>query len=345
MSKQIAMDNICLKPTTRWAHTEYSMGYHHEYLAKLAAGNPDVGSVFNDKWVMDFIWSIDNGLHGDWLSRGRATNMGHAVYASDGSDMVQPKTCPFETLEEVWAFDAVAEYGLPDFAEQVKAYEANYQQGAASSDQVFTGGYYNTIISGAIQAFGWEMLLMGFSDPKKMEKVLDSFFRFTLHHMKAWAETSVEVIIQHDDFVWTAGPFVSPEIYRSVIIPRYAELWKPLKAAGKKVLFCSDGTFMEFFEDVAAAGADGFIFEPSNDFATVAERFGSSHCLVGSAVDCRDMTFGTWESVQKTIDITLEAAEKHCKGLIFAVGNHIPANVPDDMLTKYIDYLLPRLSR
>jgi hypothetical protein len=51
--------------------------------------------------------------------------------------------------------------------------------------------------------------------------------------MRAWAKTSVPVIIQHDDFVWTAGPFMSPDFYRQVIIPRYAELWKPLHAAGK----------------------------------------------------------------------------------------------------------------
>jgi len=37
--------------------------------------------------------------------------------------------------------------------------------------------------------------------------------------MRAWAKTSVPVVIQHDDFVWTNGAFMSPDIYRSVIIP------------------------------------------------------------------------------------------------------------------------------
>jgi uroporphyrinogen-III decarboxylase len=129
-----------------------------------------------------------------------------------------------------------------------------------------------------------------------------------------------------------------PEIYRKVIIPRYAELWKPLHAAGKKVLFCSDANFMELAGDIVEAGADGLIFEPCNEFDWMAERFGSSTVLVGSAVDCRDMAFRDWETVRKSMDRTFALARK-CKGLIFAVGNHIPANVPDDVLDKYIEYL------
>ena len=52
-----------------------------------------------------------------------------------------------------------------------------------------------------------------------MENVFDSFFRRAPLHMKAWAQTCVEVIIQHDDFVWTSGAFMKPEIYRKIIIP------------------------------------------------------------------------------------------------------------------------------
>ena len=135
-----------------------------------------------------------------------------------------------------------------------------------------------------------------------------------------------------------------PDIYRRVVIPRYAELWKPIHAAGKKVLFCSDGNFMEFARDVAQAGADGFIFEPCNDFGTMADWFGETHCLVGSFVDCRDLTLGHWNAVQHCIDKTYESLAK-CRGAILAVGNHLPPNIPGKMLDKYFDAILPRLVR
>ena len=348
MSRQLALDTIWLKPTPRLAHTDYSLNYHTKYVKRLTGleqSDPNCTRRLYDAWGIDFLFGTNDGLHGNWGQHGRATDMGHAEYAEGGTDMRQPQPSPFKTPEDVWAFDAVAEYGLPDFDAQVAAYEKAVQDARANlPDQLSTGGYYKTIVSGAIAAFGWEMLLMAASNPAKLEPVLDSIFRFTLHHMKAWAETSAEVIIQHDDFVWTAGAFMRPDIYRQVIIPRFAELWKPLHAAGKKVLFCSDGNLMEFAEDVVEAGADGLIFEPCNEFESMVERFGRSTVLVGSCVDCRDMAFRPWDRVRETMDRSFALA-KRCKGMIFAVGNHIPANVPDEMMDLYINYLKAHWAR
>jgi hypothetical protein len=188
------------------------------------------------------------------------------------------------------------------------------------------------------------MLLEAAAEPDKMERVWDGFFRRTKFHMDAWAQTSAEAIIQHDDFVWTAGAFMRPEIYRAHIIPRYAELWKPLKRAGKKVLFCSDGDFREFAPDVVAAGADGLIFEPVMEFGEMVARFGQTTALVGSAVDCRDLTFGSWETVKAKVDRTLELA-RTCRGVMLAVGNHLPANIPAPILDQYRAYILANRSR
>ena len=342
MSRQIALDSIALRQTPRWGHTEYSMEYHREYLSKVtgcAEDDPMLVRRFYDAWDCDFLFSTDHGLHGDWESRGRATDMGHAVYAADGSDRRESRACPFRSPEDVWAFDPVSEYGLPDFSEQAAAFEHKTREtGKRFPNQLIPGGYYRTIVSGAIQTFGWEMLLVAASDIRRMEKVFDGFYRFTRFHMEAWAQTGVEVVIQHDDLVWDSGPFMCPDMYRKVIIPRYAELWKVLHAAGKKVLFCSDGNFMQYAHDIQHAGADGLIFEPSNDFTFMAECFGQSMCLIGSAVDCRDMTFRPWEVVKAQIDESIECARR-CRGVVFAVGNHIPANVPDAMLDSYIGYL------
>jgi len=210
--------------------------------------------------------------------------------------------------------------------------------------QLTTGGYYKTLVSGAIDSFGWDMLLVAAAGPVKMEKVFDSFFRRTLFYMQAWTKTSAEVIIQHDDFVWTAGPFMNPDIYRKIIIPRYAKLWEPVHAAGKKLLFCSDGNYMEFAADIAEAGADGLIFEPCNDYKFMADNFGQTKCLVGSFVDCRDLTFGKKDVVLKCIERTFECLAR-CKGAIFSVGNHLPPNIPAEMLDLYFEHLLPRLKR
>jgi hypothetical protein len=342
MSRQLALDTIWLRQTPRLAHTEYSLEYHTDTIREwtgLDAADPRAMNRFYALCGIDFLWRTNDGLHGDWAQRGRVTDMGHAEYAADGSDMRRPQACPFQRTADVWAFDAVREYGFPHFEDQVASYEASLADARQRHpDQLVPGGYYKTIVSGAIQAFGWEMLLTAAAERAKIERVFDSFFRFTLFHMEAWARTSAEVIIQHDDFVWTAGAFMHPDLYRKVLIPRYTALWKPLRAAGKKVLFCSDGNFIQFAEDVVRAGADGLIFEPCNDFGSMVERFGSSTVLVGSDVDCREMSFGTWDAVRASMDRTFALA-RGCKGLMIAVGNHLPANVTGDRLARYIDYL------
>ena len=137
---------------------------------------------------------------------------------------------------------------------------------------------------------------------------------------------------------------MNPDIYRTILIPRYAELWKPLHAAGKKVLFCSDGHYTEFMGDLAAAGADGFIFEPCNDFDFMADTFGRTHCLVGSFVDCRDLAFGNKDAVLRSLDRTVEALQR-CRGAIVVVGNHLAPNIPGAMLDFYFDNLIPLLDR
>ena len=348
MSRTVALDNINLRPSSAWGRTEYSMDYHRGLALRLTGLEPGAagaGRALNDALGFDFCWSTQDGIYDDWLARGRATDMGHAEYAEAGSDRRQPAVSPFRSVEEVWSFDPDAEYGLPSFTDQVKAYERQAVDARlAFPNQLTTGGYYKTIVSGAIQSFGWDLLLEAAADRHRIEKVFDRFFQRTLFHMRAWAETSAEVVIQHDDFVWTAGAFMNPEIYRTVIIPRFAELWKPIHRAGKKVLFCSDGTFTEFAADIVEAGADGLIFEPCNDFGFMVERFGNSQCLVGSCVDCRDLTFNRWSKVEADIDRTFALLER-CRGAIVAVGNHLPANIPDDVMTRYLAEVRARVRR
>jgi len=340
MSYQIGIDTIHLRPTPRLAHTEYCS---NDALRRHIAATEN-GKTLEDAWAVDFQWSTNDGPV-PLSQRGRTTDMGHADFLEGGVDRREPTPSPFVDAEQVLSFDAVKEYGLPEFEPLVRFYQDwHVKKRQSCPDQVVTGGYYNTLVSGAIAAFGWDMLLEAAAEADRFEQVLDSFFRLTLHHNKAWAKTDIEVYIQHDDMVWTAGPFMHPDFYRRVIFPRYRELWKPLHAAGKRVLFCSDGNFTMFVDDIVAAGADGLIFEPLTDLDTIVSRYGRTHAIIGSKVDCRTLTFGTPQQIAAEIDATVALA-KNCPGFMFAVGNHIPSNVPVENALFYFDYLSRRWAR
>lgn len=337
MSYQIGWDALNLKPAERIAHTEY---LSNRNLIKAVTGEDSDGptSRFREAWKFDFAWSTHDGPV-EWSKRGRTTDMGHGDFLEGGTDRREAKPCLFHSVEEVLEFDAVREYGLPDFHELVAFYENYYQENQkAMPELVMPGGYYKTIVSGGIETFGWDMFLMGAADPDRFEAVLDSFFRLSLHHFKAWAETSIKAFICHDDMVWSQGAFMHPDFYRRVIFPRYRRLWAVLKEQGIKVLFCSDANWTEFIDDIAEAGADGFIFEPMTSLEAIVERYGRSHVIVSSTVDCRTLTLGTKDRIRAEVDASLELAHR-CPGFIFAVGNHIPSNVPVENALFYFDHL------
>ncbi len=339
MSYQIGIDTLHLRPTPRLAHTEYCS---NEALKQAVTGISDEGRErereFYRRWDIDFIWSTNDGPE-PWEERGRTTDMGHSEFLEGGVDLRQPQECPFKDPEEALSFDAVAEYGLTDMDTLVAYYERTYQDArAAFPDQVFTGGYYRTLVSGAIAVFGWDMLLAAAADRRRFARVLDSIFQQTMHHCKAWAATSIEVFMSHDDMVWTQGPFIHPSFYHSEIFPRYKALWSVLKDAGKKVVFTSDGDYGMFMDQIVEAGADALCFEPMTALEPVVAEYGRTHAILASNVDARTLTFGSTEQIRAEVDTTLALA-KDCPGFMFAVGNHIPSNVPVANAQYYMEYL------
>lgn len=342
MSYRIGWEAINLDMPERVAHTEYCS---HPLLVQAITGiDPRVDAsgwvAFYDAVGYDLIWDTNDGP--PW--EGRQTSMGHAVFQQDGTDFDTNVHCPFTCPEEVLEFDPVAEYGVPDVEERARYFEAIYQAGQSGHpNQIYTAGYYKTIFSACIQSFGWEMFLCAAPlDYERFDRVLEGFFQISMANFLAWARTSAPVFICHDDIVWTQGPVFHPAWYRRYIFPRYTKLWRVIKESGKKLLFCSDGDFTQFVDDIAEAGADGFIFEPLTDLRYIVERYGQSKVIIGN-VDTRILTFGNRSDIHAEVKRCMDFG-KPCPGFFIAVGNHIPHNVPISNALYYFE-LVEELGR
>ena len=315
-------------------HTEYIS--HAPFVRKvtgMAMDDPGVGPALAKALDYDLIWS-----NYDLPGNRRLTHMGTAHWY-EGQETPDNRECPFTDDESVLSFDPVAFFQPPPVAETVPYYEERWQQDQARyPEAVFPGGFYNTIFSWCILTFGWERFLTAAAtDMARFNRVLDGFCELSMVAFAGQAQTSMKTFICHDDIVWTSGPVFSPAWYRQYVFPRYKRLWKPLKDAGKILLFCSDGDFTMFIDDLAECGADGFIFEPLTSLETVVAKYGQSKVIVGN-VDCRALTFGDHDAIEAEVRRCADLG-RGCPGYFFAVGNHIPYNIPIENVELYFELI------
>lgn len=343
MSFQDGWSAIHLQMPARVPHTEYSVESHWEVIKavtglEITPYSPvemqrKASRALIQAWNFDFLWST---LIGGELFSLYKTDMGHAEYAAGGVDRRDTINCPFKTPEEVLYFNFQDTYGPCDRIKWKREFEQHYQANCASNpDAVNMTGIYVTLISGFIDIFGWDMLLMAAgTDPMAFGKLANSYADFMLPYFETLAEADVPVVMIHDDIVWSSGPIFSPKWYRQFVFPNYKRYFDPLRQAGKKIMFTSDGKYTEFVDDLVDCGVDGFILEPMTDMAYIAENYGSTHVFIGNA-DTRILLDGNKIDIRTEVERCMSIG-KRCPGFFLAVGNHIPANTPVQSVLYYM---------
>ena len=331
-----------LQMPRRVPRSEYSAEMHWDLLKAVTGIDVGVTSppevhreaqhAFRKAWNYDFLWStlIGRGEFGTVC-----TDMGHAEYAAGGVDRRDTISCPFKDPEEVLRFDPWAAWGAKDRRQLVRRFEDHYHRSCQENpDLVNMTGIYITLVSGFIDAFGWEMLLLAAgTDPRRFGDLANRYTGWIKQYFDALAEANVPVVMIHDDMAWTSGAIFAPAWYRQYVFPNYKKLFAPLVDSGKKVLFTSDGCYSEFIDDIAATGVSGFVLEPTTDMAYIAERYGRSHVFIGNA-DTRILLSGTRKQIRQEVRRCM-AIGKGCPGFFLAVGNHIPPNTPVENAIYY----------
>jgi hypothetical protein len=342
MSFKHGMAALNLEMTDRVPRTEYSVESHWGLVSKVLGRKVDnsctpeelfkASNEFKKAWNFDFCWSIL--VHRSHIP-GRKTTMGHAVYADGGVDYDDNINCPFSKPEDVLEFDPMDEYGKINMSEMTSMFEEHYKNNvAACPDAVNMSGIYISCMSGLIDMFGWDMLLMAAGmDSKGFGEVTNRYVNWISQHFEALANADIPVVMIHDDIVWTEGAFLSPAWYREFIFPNYKKMFAPIIESGKKLMFTSDGNYTEFIDDIAGCGVNGFVMEPLTDMAYIAEKYGKTHSFVGNA-DTRILLSGTKEDIYNEVKRCMDIGKDYA-GFIMAVGNHIPANTPIENALYY----------
>jgi hypothetical protein len=163
---------------------------------------------------------------------------------------------------------------------------------------------------------------------------MDEFAEINRRLFGAFARLPINFVVCHDDIVNTRGPVCSPKWMHKYIFPRYEEYWGILNAAGKRVIFMSDGCMDAYADDVMACGASGMVTEPYTDFKAFARKH--ENCVLAGEGDVRTLMRNNPDEIGAMVDNMVETA-RLTGGYFMCIGNHIPWNTPPEAIKLYLD--------
>lgn len=178
-------------------------------------------------------------------------------------------------------------------------------------------------ISGVLYSMGVEGLSYALYDnPKLVERVLERYVEWNCIVMERLNTIGIDFIITYDNIAFNNGPFLSPQMFREVFLPKVQMVADTCKLPW--VCHC-DGDIMPIIDSLLTLGMNGLhpIETGCMDLALIKEKYGHQVCLWGN-VDLRyTLTRGTPEEVEEEVKQCIRKAGKN-GGYILGSSNGLP---------------------
>lgn len=178
-------------------------------------------------------------------------------------------------------------------------------------------------ISGVLYSMGADGLGYAlYENPRLVEKVLDRYVEWNCHVMERFNQIGLDFVITYDNIAFNNGPFLSPQMFREIFLPRVREVAKVCRIPW--VCHC-DGNIMPIIDDLLTLGMNGLhpIESSCMDLELMKERYGHCVCLWGN-VDLRyALTRGTEEDVEEEVKQCIQKAAKN-GAYILGSSNGLP---------------------
>lgn len=173
-------------------------------------------------------------------------------------------------------------------------------------DYGIIGAVACSMLEGAWYLRGLDNLLMDIaSEPEFVEDLLDHTMNHSLVLSRELVRMGVDILWWGDDFSVESGPIMSPPLFRRMLKPRYATVFKELRSINPrvKIAFHCDGKVEWALDDLVEAGVD--ILNPlqpdANDVAAVKKRYGKKLSFWGNVDTRHVMSAGTATQVVEEV--------------------------------------------
>jgi len=189
------------------------------------------------------------------------------------------------------------------------------------------GGWF-TYFERLQQLRGMENLLADIVfEPPNFGRLLDDLLEFNLRWIDRWAALPYDGLHFGDDWGGQGSLLIRPATWRRMFKPRYAEMFRRAKAAGKDVWFHSDGFINDIIGDLVELGVDVLNFQVAVVGHDWAARHIRGRLAVRTDLDRQSvLPFGTPAAVAEEVGRTFESCGTPDGGLIACgeVGPDVP---------------------
>lgn len=237
-------------------------------------------------------------------------------------------------------WDAIAGYDTPAHLNQ------SYEQLALKakklrqeSDYLLVGFFGGHVFQAAQSLRGWDTFLLDLLINRPFaEALMDRLVQANLARFERYAETVapyVDVIQFEDDLGMQDRPLLRPELYREVVKPRHAELFRFARSkCDAYLLLHSDGAIAPLIPDFIDMGID--IVNPVQvsaagmDPQLLKREFGDDIVFWGAGCDSqRVLPFGTVQEVRDEVRRRIDELAPG-GGFVFAPIHNIQSEVPPE---------------
>ena len=156
-------------------------------------------------------------------------------------------------------------------------------------------GIFPTLLS-----MGWEAFSLAlFEERDLLEEILDCYTDWTVELARRAGRIGFDVFVSTDDMAFRTGTFFSPEIFRTLIKPRFRRVAEQLDIPW---VVHSDGDVSAILDDLVDLGISGLhpIERNAMDIRSIKRRYGKRLCLLGN-VDLDLLGRGTADEVEQEV--------------------------------------------
>ena len=169
---------------------------------------------------------------------------------------------------------------------------------------------------------------------------IKEFYLAYLERILRAAKGKIDIVLTGDDFGSQHGALLSPEMWRSLLKPGFAEYTRLIKTHRAFAMHHTCGSVVSIIPDMIACGLDVLqSIQPEADGMALADlkrAFGGQLCFQGGVSIQRTMPYGSPQDVRREVKQIAELVGSD-GGYIFCTSHNIQADTPLDNITALLE--------